>query len=226
MATAETHDLDPPPPEVRRKSKSAARFMDAAEDLFLELGYDGASVRAVAARAKASLGTLVYHWGSKENLFREVCLRRFGAIRAEQLARLRACETGWRRPLQSNIEPILRALVEPPMLAFGDDPAAAQTTRKLYGIALTDPSPASLRVSAEIFSEAGDLYCELLRRTLPHLDEKTFFWRYTCALGAFVFAQSFSHRVAYATHFDELSMNWAAAAEEIVASMHATLVNP
>jgi hypothetical protein len=82
-----------------------------------------------------------------------------------------------------------------------------------------------LRVSAEIFSEAGDLYCALLRRALPHLSEETFFWRYNCALGAFAFTQSFSHRVAYATHFEERKMDWGQAAEQIVASARAALLS-
>src|SRR4051794_4949810 len=75
-------------------SDTTNKYMDAAEALFIQLGYEGTSVRAISAKAKLSLGTIVYHWGTKEKLFRDVCLRRFGSIVEEQLRRLRSCAGG------------------------------------------------------------------------------------------------------------------------------------
>jgi AcrR family transcriptional regulator len=206
------------------KSDVAKRHLDAAESLFLRLGYNGTSMRAVASRARVSLGTVVYHWGTKENLFRQVCLRRFGAIVAEQLRMLRLCEEGWTGDQAHDIEATLRALVEPPLLAY-DDPHEAETTRQLYGRVLTDPAAEVVRVTAEFLTKASNLYRQLIRRALPSLSDEEFYWRHTCALGAFVFAQSFGYRIAYATGVEDLSVDRQEAVRHIVASMLAVLRN-
>lgn len=53
-----------PRSETKRK-----RILDAAVELFLEHGYDGASVEAIAAAAGVSRQTVYSHFGSKEDLF-------------------------------------------------------------------------------------------------------------------------------------------------------------
>ena len=76
-----------------RATDSRTRYMDAAEALFIERGYEGTSIRDIARRASSHLGTLHYFWGNKDALFRAVCKRRFDPIQAEQLRRLRACRS-------------------------------------------------------------------------------------------------------------------------------------
>ena len=44
-------------------------LIHAARELFARHGYDGASVRAITARAGANLGAVNYHFGSKRALF-------------------------------------------------------------------------------------------------------------------------------------------------------------
>jgi AcrR family transcriptional regulator len=47
-------------------------LLRAGREIFAEQGYDGASVRAITARADANLGAITYHFGSKEALYHEV----------------------------------------------------------------------------------------------------------------------------------------------------------
>jgi AcrR family transcriptional regulator len=51
---------------------TAAALIEAARELFALHGYDGASVRAITARAGANLGAITYHFGSKEALYEAV----------------------------------------------------------------------------------------------------------------------------------------------------------
>ena len=206
---------------------TANRYLDAAEALFIELGYEGASIGAISARAGMNKATVVYYWGTKEALFREVCVRRFGPIQAEQMRRFKSCARAPKRSRKAALEDILRALVEPPL--FMPDERNAETTRLLYGRVLTDPSPTVLKVTAELFHDASMLLLKLIRKRLPDLDDEAFYWRYTAALGAFVFTQGFGERVAYAAEFKEttefkgLKMDWRHAADEIVGFMLAGL---
>jgi AcrR family transcriptional regulator len=51
---------------------TAAALIQAARELFALHGYEGASVRAITARAGANLGAITYHFGSKEALYEAV----------------------------------------------------------------------------------------------------------------------------------------------------------
>jgi AcrR family transcriptional regulator len=169
--------------------------MDAAEALFIERGYEGTSIRDVARRARSHLGTLHYFWGNKDALFRAVCARRFEAIQAEQLRRLRACRAAG---TAAGVDAVVRALIEPPLLVADAGAAERDAVRLLYGRALTEPSAAVMRSVRELFRESTRLFVTLLRARCRGLDARQFYWRLTCALGAFIFAQSFGDRVAFA----------------------------
>lgn len=45
------------------------RLLAVARDLFTQRGQDGVSVRDITSRAKANLGAITYHFGSKEALY-------------------------------------------------------------------------------------------------------------------------------------------------------------
>ena len=83
------------------------RLVEVARDLFGHHGFDGTSVRAITARAKANLGAITYHFGSKEALYHAVI-----ASRAEPLAeRIAAAAKSPGAPLD-RIEAVVRAFFE------------------------------------------------------------------------------------------------------------------
>jgi AcrR family transcriptional regulator len=51
-------------------AETRARIREGAAALFAELGLAGASMRAVAARAGVTIGTVHHHFGDKEGLYR------------------------------------------------------------------------------------------------------------------------------------------------------------
>ena len=55
-------------------------ILDVAEEVFAELGYDGAQVKRVAARAQISLSTLYGHFGTKMALYSAIHARRLDAL--------------------------------------------------------------------------------------------------------------------------------------------------
>lgn len=56
----------------RMPDEVKAKILDAALDAFAEHGYEGTSVRSVAVSAHISLSLLLYHFQSKDNLWRAV----------------------------------------------------------------------------------------------------------------------------------------------------------
>ncbi|MFW6051932.1 MAG: TetR/AcrR family transcriptional regulator [Myxococcota bacterium] len=56
------------------------RIREAAERCFLDLGYDGTSVRAIANAAGVSKSLVLYHFQSKERLYAEVQMRLYDRL--------------------------------------------------------------------------------------------------------------------------------------------------
>lgn len=66
------------------------RLLAAARKLFADKGFERASVRAITRSAKANLGSITYHFGSKDRLRDEVLTRMVAALaaRLEEVAAL------------------------------------------------------------------------------------------------------------------------------------------
>ncbi|NQT03044.1 MAG: CerR family C-terminal domain-containing protein [Planctomycetes bacterium] len=62
------------------------RLLDAAEELFCEQGFEGASVRDIAAAAKCNIASVNYYFGGKEKLYQEVWRRHLITMRDTRIA--------------------------------------------------------------------------------------------------------------------------------------------
>jgi AcrR family transcriptional regulator len=54
---------------MKRADPARDRLLAAGKELFCSRGYDAVSVREITSRAKANLGAITYHFGSKEALY-------------------------------------------------------------------------------------------------------------------------------------------------------------
>lgn len=61
--------MDTPTRRERRKLRTSAVILDAAEALFLERGYQGTTVEQIAERADVALGSLYGHFAGKEGVY-------------------------------------------------------------------------------------------------------------------------------------------------------------
>ncbi len=64
------------------------RTLGAAEALFAERGFAGASLRQVTAAAQVNLAAVNYHFGSKDNLIEEVFPTRLAELSRRRLESL------------------------------------------------------------------------------------------------------------------------------------------
>ena len=58
------------------KADKRSSILEAAEKLFSELGYEGASTRQIAKEAGANIAMINYYFGSKEGVFMEIMTQR------------------------------------------------------------------------------------------------------------------------------------------------------
>lgn len=119
------------------KGGGRARLLDVAEKIFAEKGYDAATTREIAARAGDTLGTLSYHFKSKERLFAEVLRRRFDEMNDHRRAMYREF-VAKREGEVPSLEEAITAIMMPLMrLAMSDEPGWGSYLtifgRQMYG---------------------------------------------------------------------------------------------
>jgi AcrR family transcriptional regulator len=88
------------------------RIQIAAEPLFAALGYDGVSLRAIAAKAEVQLGLIPYHFGSKEGLYRAIWQRWMSQIPVSLL--LSEVAPAPDAPLDAQIRSVVQAFFNGP----------------------------------------------------------------------------------------------------------------
>lgn len=97
---------------ARHKQPSPDRILDAAEHLFSRRGFYGASLRDIARAASVQMSLVNYHFGPKEELFRQVVRRRADEHASAIAASLQALlDEQERRPV--TVEDVIRALLTP-----------------------------------------------------------------------------------------------------------------
>jgi AcrR family transcriptional regulator len=154
------------PPEGGRGADTRERLLDAAEQIFAERGFEGASMRAVTQAAGASVSAANYHFGSKEALLRETLLRRVGPLNERRLARLDALEEaakGCPLELETIVEAFLRPVFEEH--AASDDATARfrQVAARIY----SDPPDVVSAMKRELFGPIVTRFVAALAAALP-----------------------------------------------------------
>ena len=161
------------------------RLLDAAEALFAEHGFDGASLRAITTRAGTNLAAANYHFRSKEALLDAVIDRRIGPVNAQRLERLDALaaleETAGRAV---ELEDLLEAFVGP-ALRLASDPRGGETFMRLMGRMHAESGELWERFIARM-RPIRERFTAALSRALPELSHAELAWRMHFTAGAMV----------------------------------------
>jgi AcrR family transcriptional regulator len=154
------------PPEGGRGADTRERLLDAAEQIFAERGFEGASMRAVTQAAGSSVSAANYHFGSKEALLRETLLRRVGPLNERRLARLDALEEkAGGRPLE--VETIVEAFLRP---VFEEHVASVDATNRFRQVAAriySDPPGVVATMKRDLFGPIVTRFVGALSAALP-----------------------------------------------------------
>jgi AcrR family transcriptional regulator len=162
------------------------RILDAAERVFADCGFEGASLRHIVREARVNLAAVNYYFQTKEGLMAAVFRRRFGPLRAEQLGRLRQFEqAAGRRPLP--VEQILEAMLVPALRLAESATASPQPVMRLLGRIASEPNP---QVQALLHRDRQPVRTAVfgaLRRSLPKVPLADLHWRVEFVWGALAF---------------------------------------
>jgi len=99
----------------RRGAVTAARILDAAEELFAERGYHGTTLRDVADAVGLRIPSLYNHFASKDALYAAVLARGIGPV-VTLLSELAEAPAAERNDPRRVVEPVMRLLAERPHL--------------------------------------------------------------------------------------------------------------
>lgn len=155
-------------------------FLDAAEIIFSENGYAGASMRAIAKKANANLGTLHYYFGTKEALIKKTLERRLKPTFQICLQELEACwpESNKESP---DITQVLNAYIKP-IVDLSNDVNPEFDNLMLR--TLNDPSDQIKNIFEPIKDEIVFLFIRLLKKCNKDLSIEEFYWRLVSVLGS------------------------------------------
>jgi AcrR family transcriptional regulator len=163
------------------------RLIDAAEQLFAEHGWNGVSIRTIAAAADVSLAALNYHFGLKENLLAEIFAARARPIAEERMRLLAEVEANANASLEDVIEAFLR-----PALTKG---AENRMFARLRARLATEPEAFSRRILSDSFDDSSRMCMAALQKHLPDLPSEALYWRFHFLLGTMVYTMADSGRI-------------------------------
>ena len=160
---------------VKPPHETRTRILDAAEELFMQHGFEGTSMRLLTAKAGVNLAAVNYHFGSKDALIEALFRRRLdpiNAARTAELDRLEAESGG--RPLAA--EAIIRAFVGP-SLRLMEDKGGGRNFIRLLGRTYTEPAKPIRLLIGQLYARVMERYKLALERALPHMPREELVWR-------------------------------------------------
>lgn len=158
-------------------------LLDAAEQLFAANSYEGVSLRAITARAKANLAAVSYHFGGKEELYRAMLLRRLHPINVERLVLLDIAIAEY-APAPVPLRRLLEAFLQPVVDLINAYGPAPHPFVRLMSRFMLEPPAFAEEVAMRDFAELGQRYGPHLLAQLPHLSPATLLWRARFVAGA------------------------------------------
>jgi AcrR family transcriptional regulator len=166
-----------------------SRILDAAEELLVQHGLDGTTLRMITAEAKANLAAVNYHFGSKEALIEAVFRRRLTWLNEQRIATLDAFEREARgAPLKPR--QIVEAFFGVAIRMAADKSSGGQTFMRLLGRTYTEPTDFIRTFLAEEYAEVIARFKAAFFKALPDVPQEEFLWRFHFMMGALSYAVS------------------------------------
>jgi AcrR family transcriptional regulator len=161
---------------VKPPHETRTRILDAAEELFMQHGFEGTSMRLLTAKAEVNLAAVNYHFGSKDALIEALFRRRLDPMNAARLAALEKLEgESAGRPLAA--EAIIRAFVGESLRMIEDGKSGGRNFIRLLGRTYTEPAKSIRALIGQMYAATIERYKAALERALPQMPREELVWR-------------------------------------------------
>lgn len=176
------------------KAQTIRALIDAATAVFSEKGYDGTSLRQIAARAGVPLSTIHMYFGSKTGLYAAVAGEIWRQVSEERIALLNQA-LALRGDKGIRLQDIVRALVEPVVRrACSHLPEQRHGPLLLRNASITREGIQSMN-SKEINAEkALAKWIEAVVIACPNLSKVQAIWGFSFVVGALYSFELLDHR--------------------------------
>ncbi len=177
-----------PANEPLEASDTKSKILDAAEELFMEHGFEATSLRLITTAAGVNLAAVNYHFGSKEELFQAVLTRRLDPMNRDRVELLSSYEN--EAAAGSNLltcEKILAAMFIPALKLARDHETGGKNFLRLLGRAYADPAPFIREFLSSQYSEMIARFRTAFSHALPHIPREELSWRLHFVMGALSF---------------------------------------
>jgi AcrR family transcriptional regulator len=169
---------------VNSSASTKERILTAAEALFAQRGFEGASLRQLTAAAGVNLAAVNYHFGSKDNLVEEVFKRRLDQLNARRLAALKQVSG---QP-ETTLEDVLAAFIRP-ALDLSHDGGGGLFMRVLAR-AFAEHDDSLRKFLSDNYGHVMRQFTAEFARLLPQLTKEELYWRIDLVTGALTHAMS------------------------------------
>ena len=158
---------------IKPEHITRTRILDAAEELFMQHGFEGTSMRQLTSRAAVNLAAVNYHFGSKDALIEAVFRRRLDPMNAARIAELAKLEAGG----SLSPEGIIRAFVGPSLRLIEDAKGGGRNFIRLLGRTYTEPAKGLRALIGHMYAPTMERYKAALERALPQMPKEELVWR-------------------------------------------------
>lgn len=182
---------------VRVKSLGTReRLLEAAEVMFAQHGFQGSTLREITELAGVNLAGVNYHFGSKEELFREMLRQRVAPINARRLEMLEeALSASGGAPL--TLEEIFAIILDPLVEALTRGGKLDEVFLGIITRSITDTSTFVQNLHRSFFRSVSERFMSEMVRALGEtpLSEEKVSWRIFFALSAMLGSIIQHHRI-------------------------------
>jgi AcrR family transcriptional regulator len=154
--------------DINNSKSVKDRLLDSAEKLFCEHGFEGASIRDIAALAGCNIASVNYYFGGKQQLYEEVWRRHLIPMRDMRIAGIeRVMNQSGNKP---NLEDIIKSFADAFVGSMKDATKTSQLNKLMAREYIDKHLPADMFL-IEIMTPTVSAMHKALMQTFPDLDE-------------------------------------------------------
>ena len=155
------------------------RLLLTATRLFAEHGYEGVSLRAVAAAAKTHLALIHYHFGTKEDLYRAIWASRYTAPIEWRLRMFSAID--YSLPRHELVEQLVDIFLRPVVDLMGDPDGRAFL--RIMAYEMGDTKEPQRGILSDYLDPTGRAVIGAFQRALPEVSPADVAWGFQAMAG-------------------------------------------